>query len=321
MSKCTARGAGYWVACALALGLGIALVAAATAEEAKTTDKDSMGGYTRLRMDEVGLFVGGFDGRIDSMSDGVKITLLSDDPDKKPLPIAANQMKFTWPKEGGKRPSRIVLEGKVVIEHPQAVIKSDKADWDFEKGFLTFTGSPVMTNEQMPDGMQAQKIVLDFNENRFQVFGGHAKEMRFGDVGAEKEAGASAPGAAGDPSLLGSKDVTDWTAFMTRIKADGASASPSPGKRIVSLLDPKAQKQISTVPVETLLQGQGAVLKQINRVLTNPKLYDAEAWKGVELSPEAQGLLQNAPAGKDLARLNRLLLEAAFPALIAKSAK
>lgn len=291
---------------------GLVLALGAGPAEAPAEKKSSgTGGYTALRLDDVGVFVGGFDGRIESMSDGVKITLLSDDPAKPPLPISANQMKFTWPETGGKRPSRILLEGKVHITHPQAEIHAEKADWDFDKGLLTFTGNPVMKNERIPDGIQAQKIVLDFDQGRYQVFGGRAEMIPFGDIG--ETAGASEPS-----SLLRAEDVRDWTGLFTQLAAAAKAEQASPGKQLVSLLDPKMQTSLTSTPPETLAQEKGTALKQINRILMHPKFYDAAPWQGIDIGAEAQALLKKGGlSAQEQMRLNRLLLEAAYPDLIA----
>jgi hypothetical protein len=146
----------------------------------------TMSGYTLMDY-EAGYMDSSFDGKIDTMSDGVKITLRSEDPAKKPLPITARQVKFFWAENGAKEPARIVLEGKVVVEHPEANVQAEKAEWDFEKGILTFTGSPVMRSPNMPDGITAQKVVLNFNDGRVQVYGGRAHNARLGGMGEDKE--------------------------------------------------------------------------------------------------------------------------------------
>lgn len=146
----------------------------------------TMSGYTIMDY-EWGVMDLSFDGKIDTMSDGVKITLRSEDPAKKPLPITARQVKFFWPENGGNQPSRIVLEGKVVVEHPEANVQAEKAEWDFEKGILTFTGSPVMRSPRMPEGITAQKVVMNFNDGRIHIDEGRAHNVRLGGMGEAKE--------------------------------------------------------------------------------------------------------------------------------------
>ncbi len=297
-------------AAVLAMGVAMAL-GAAFAEEPADAKSTGAGGYTALRLDEAGVFVGGFNGRIDSMSDGVRITLLSDDPSKPPLPISANQMKFSWPENGGKRPSRILLEGKVYIKHPQAEIRAEKADWDFDNGTLTFTGNPVMKNDQAPQGLEAQKIILDFSKNRYQVFGGHADMIPFG-------AGEDKPAKPESTSLLTADDVRDWNALFTKLAAAAKSEDPSPGRQLYSLLNPKFQKAVASMTAEELVKEKDTAAKEINRVLMHPKFYDETAWRGVDVGAEAKALLAKGKCSADeQMRLNRLLLEAAFPGVFA----
>ena len=172
-----------------------ALAAALLAQAPAPPAADSMGSYTTMDVEFGNMFLS-FDGKIDSMTDGVKITLHSDDPAKKPVPISANQAKFTWPQGGGDRPSNILLEGKVVVEHPEVNVRAEKAEWDFDKGLLTFTGSPVMSSAKFPDGIEAQKVVLDFNTGRVQVYGGHGHNVRLVGMGEEKKT-VESPAAEG----------------------------------------------------------------------------------------------------------------------------
>jgi hypothetical protein len=269
----------------------------------------SLGGYTSLRLDEAGLFVGGFDGTIDRLSDGVKITLLSTDPSLKPLPISAREMKFSWNKEANStKPSKILLEGKVAIDHPQATVRAEKADWDLDAGMLVFTGAPVITTEQVPQGIEGQKVVLNFNQNKFEVYGGRAKEIPLQS--------AMGPGAAPDPNLLREQDIKDWPKFLESIRTQAAADKPSPGKQLVTLLDAKVQKLLTTTAMETLLGDKAAVLKQINKVIGNPKFYNEPAWAGISLNDSTQEMLAQG-AKAPMTRLNRSLLSAAYPGIVA----
>ena len=62
-----------------------------------------------------------------------------------------------------------------------------------------------------------------------------------------------------------------------------------------------------------------ALVKEINLVIAGPSIYDAARVRNVVLRPETQQLLQAGPHGKDLLRLNKLLLEDTYPAELAKS--
>jgi hypothetical protein len=62
-----------------------------------------------------------------------------------------------------------------------------------------------------------------------------------------------------------------------------------------------------------------ATVKQINEILAGPSIFTADRFRGISLRPETEALLQQNPGGAQLARLNKMLLEDAFPVEIAKS--
>lgn len=268
--------------------------------------KSQLGGYDALNI-EAGVAEFTFDGRIDSLTGGAKVTLISDDPAKQPLPISANKITFTPSEKDPKKPSKIVLDQKVVVTHPQGTVRADKAEWDLEAGILTFTGSPVMSTPKAKE-IRADKMILDFNGNHIRGEGMRIQEWRMGEgIGG---------GEAADPSLLGEKDVKDWAGFLDKVRTQAGAKEASPGKQIVSLLDSKVQNLIKTLPTEQLVENKESILKQINKVLQNPKLYDEAAWNGIEIPAAAKDLMATKPTGPDQIRLNRLLLEAAYPGVI-----
>ncbi len=59
--------------------------------------------------------------------------------------------------------------------------------------------------------------------------------------------------------------------------------------------------------------------KSFNQIISGPSLYDAQRFRDVSLRSETQELLNKNPQGPALMRLNRLLLEDAYPADLAKS--
>ncbi len=62
-----------------------------------------------------------------------------------------------------------------------------------------------------------------------------------------------------------------------------------------------------------------AAAKAVTQKLEGPSIYDEARFRGVALRPETQLLLERHPHGLELARLNKLLLEDAYPAELAKS--
>lgn len=57
----------------------------------------------------------------------------------------------------------------------------------------------------------------------------------------------------------------------------------------------------------------GPLLEGLNAIVAGPSIWDEERFADVDLRPETSELARANPAGAELARLNRLLLEDAFP--------
>ena len=62
-----------------------------------------------------------------------------------------------------------------------------------------------------------------------------------------------------------------------------------------------------------------ALLKDLNQVISGPSIYDKARFGNIVPRPETEQLLKQNPSGQQLARLNRLLLEDAYPGELAKS--
>jgi hypothetical protein len=61
-----------------------------------------------------------------------------------------------------------------------------------------------------------------------------------------------------------------------------------------------------------------ALAIDLNQIIGGPSIYDEARFRGIALRPDTRRLLARNPRGVDLARLNRMLLEDAYPAEIAK---
>jgi hypothetical protein len=62
------------------------------------------------------------------------------------------------------------------------------------------------------------------------------------------------------------------------------------------------------------------LIKDLNQVISGPSIYDKARFSGIVLRPETAQLLKQNPSGQQVARLNKLLLEDAYPGELAKSA-
>lgn len=142
----------------------------------------------------------------------------------------------------------------------------------------------------------------------------------FARLGAFAGLGLTARGAT--VPLFDGRTLAGWTQSennATTLRAEG-------------VLDPaglieKIAKSSDAVP-EYLRRGLSdaaksstlaALLKELNETLAGPSLYERARFAGVVLRPETARLLALDPKGQRLARLNKLLLEDAFPRELARS--
>jgi hypothetical protein len=135
--------------------------------------------------------------------------------------------------------------------------------------------------------------------------------------GMEEHAGAS----------FASDDLLDAAALYAKLQNDAQSSIPNPGRHIWSLVDDRTKAELAQTVAESESMAFGNPLAtrlsgMLNRLLSRRELYHAEAWSKVRLESEALDLLTIEPAQlseEQLARLNRLLIENAYPLEIAPS--
>lgn len=125
------------------------------------------------------------------------------------------------------------------------------------------------------------------------------------------------------PTELIPADLRDGAGLCQAIVAAGRSAAPSPARRIWELLSARQQMRLAALAAADPWDdaAQQALLDALNWVLLSDVLYEADAFADVRLDGEASGLLAalgTLPPGR-LARLNRVLLEAAFPSHVART--
>ena len=64
---------------------------------------------------------------------------------------------------------------------------------------------------------------------------------------------------------------------------------------------------------------RSAIVKNLNEIISSGPLFVEDRFKGIVLRPTTSDLLEQDPKGQELARLNKALIEDAYPAEIAKS--
>ena len=131
-------------------------------------------------------------------------------------------------------------------------------------------------------------------------------------------------------TLLGGNSVQTWPRLAEQIRDDSRTSVPSPSAWIMSKLDEQLQEKIRDYRAPKPEDASGSMKmiavvsglqRSLNRLMKTDEFYDPESWQSVEINDEElQGLLRQKGIGEeDIARRNRLLIEAAYPELIASS--
>lgn len=125
-------------------------------------------------------------------------------------------------------------------------------------------------------------------------------------------------------------DIVDSQTFLEKVRSQQALPRPSPGKQVWHNFDAAFQTRAANPaafpagdeprrPRRDSLDVR--LSEELNRVLEKRELYDPAAWKNIPLDPDADVLLKRGVerlSDDELLRLNRLLLEAAFPESIVR---
>jgi RHS repeat-associated protein len=112
-------------------------------------------------------------------------------------------------------------------------------------------------------------------------------------------------------------DFNNLSGLVTRLTSRNSYPSDLPLQRLYDQFTSKEDESLwdkrSKLPEARII-----LVGALNRILDGSSIYDATAFAGVQLSGETQFLLSQNPSGADRVRLNRLLLEDAFPTYINK---
>ena len=103
-------------------------------------------------------------------------------------------------------------------------------------------------------------------------------------------------------TILSAGGIIDPPAFFTKL----ATSPDSLSTWLRTLLPPPADEK--------------AVIKALNDLINGASVYEPARFRNIALRPETTNLLSQNPTGYRLARLNKLLLEDAYPADLVKSA-
>jgi hypothetical protein len=113
-------------------------------------------------------------------------------------------------------------------------------------------------------------------------------------------------------------DITDVPSLVAKLQSD-SNPSTAPVSLFVWGKFDQATRVLLADPNSTLPQRQSALVQGLNQILRGDEsIYEPTRFAGVVLRPETQSLIAQNPTGERLIRLNRLLLEDAYPLEIAR---
>lgn len=116
---------------------------------------------------------------------------------------------------------------------------------------------------------------------------------------------------------LASGGISDAAAFLAKL-AHGTDAMSVflRGRLQDSVKADLAAYSASSANAKVVIS---ALVKDVNQAISGPSIYDHARFSDIVLRPETGELLKRNPGGQQLARLNKLLLEDAYPGELAKS--
>jgi UDP-N-acetylmuramyl pentapeptide phosphotransferase/UDP-N-acetylglucosamine-1-phosphate transferase len=123
---------------------------------------------------------------------------------------------------------------------------------------------------------------------------------------------------------LAERDVVNWSGFVANLapphRGDLAEGRAAFWNSLPAAVQARISQAAATGNIDTSLKLE--LVKEIDKLLDNSDIYDGKVWAAAQLNGEGKRLLKDGPppAGQwEHARLNRMLLESAFPENVVRS--
>lgn len=116
--------------------------------------------------------------------------------------------------------------------------------------------------------------------------------------------------------------IVDWPTLIESLYHAGRHQGLSPERRIRAFLSEAGRDIIDQTAAEQPLDeaARAVILDDLNRILKRADFYDPSWFQGIELGDEAEALLgEEKLSREDLARLNRLLIEAVYAPTVVRT--
>jgi hypothetical protein len=126
-----------------------------------------------------------------------------------------------------------------------------------------------------------------------------------------------------DSSLFSVGDILDWPGFFSKLQQNGKKYPPNPSKRIWGLLPSEIKSLIENSPDYTTHseEDKSKFVSALNEILNQKDFYRQQDYITPDLPTSVRELLecdQNDLSDKEVQKLNRLLIQAAYPHEIGK---
>ncbi|UCD36301.1 MAG: mechanosensitive ion channel [Nitrospiraceae bacterium] len=115
-------------------------------------------------------------------------------------------------------------------------------------------------------------------------------------------------------STLSTDDFVDLPSFAAKLHEPDQVANYLWGH-----LSARTRKLLSNYRADADNDVREALVEDLNAIIHGPSIYAVDRFSEIKLRQETQDLLDRNPQGEDLARLNRLLLEDAYPLQVSRN--
>jgi len=191
-------------------------------------------------------------------------------------------------------PSRPVAPDKIVV--------SDLEGWRYEPALGTVAVDPERGRILFAPGEAPQtEVWVSYHYGFPGDFGGGEYPRPLSQISVQ------ALGAM----RMAVKDIRNPQALLTKLKTPPDLTSQYARSRLSDEMHDALELYDDSFPPEEALIN--VLVHELNQVLQLDDFYDATIFADVSLTEEMRALIRQNPAGAELARLNRLLLELTFP--------
>ncbi|MBI4661526.1 MAG: PDZ domain-containing protein [Verrucomicrobia bacterium] len=172
----------------------------------------------------------------------------------------------------------------------------------------------AVNDSPIKDGEQLVNTLRQFREGENVKLRVKRSESEF-EAGVQMMVPKAEP--APDPFLFSGSDFRDLSQFADKLKRKSDPVSQFLWDRLPSAVRREVSDHDETGAERERLRQ--VLVKELNRILQEGPIYQKQRFAGVTLSARTRSLVNSELADDQRVRLNRLLLEDAFPEEIAKS--